>query len=1109
MDLKKSFIVLAILPILVVLAISAVSAINTINVTFTSINNGTIYSNTNATTHTINFTIVNTTSFNGYNLSLMIDSNHSVLCYGNGTGGYAHANIGANCSSALVSGTTFTINVNLTEGVHVVKLNVSQFGTGNADNATTGDLGAGSNDSFIITNFDSLAFVSGVPVNFANLSKTALSVNITYNTAMFRNITANLYNFTVGPVIYNRTMGVGDFTSVAFTGMNITWSALPNNWYTVNISILGNVTALGTNKTITRFFVLDTVVPTASSITCTGWKSVTSATVEKAATFTCSCSGTDNNATSGLTYTYDPSSTPTTATLGDKSVTCNTLDPAGNAKSSSALAYRVVEVVTDGGSSGGGGGGGGSGAGAGGAGNNASSDNGGDAGAHTTSSISGASKRYAEGGGGGVGSGTGGTASSGGSGGSNAVGGTPTIASGEWYGSAGGGGGDNAGSTNDGGDGVQGIVIISYPTGSAVCTGGAITTSGGNTIHTFTSSGSFEVVSIKPVDLYYVSSVDESGNIKLSSQYDPYSDFVVTHGTTGTVTFDVYAVPNKAIAKATEKYNTANSTEYRYYILDDNGLVWVYDTQVYDSTLATYDVGVTWQLPDPVSTDITGIGILNGWLIGISPQIIQCKPTETLGITYLSMHEGYTMNPFDLNPKHAINTSQGTLIYTDGNFIGEIFPTTSLVTSVANVQSYAAYTAVTTTGTITKIIGGSLPVTTDGTRMPVVFFTSEGGTLPTSISSDTVYYLDYNNESDTFQVYTAITGGSNKDMQTGATGTQYFNTFYPVGSDAGSNGTNPLVQFSNQRVNLPFYESSKVLLEIGNTILIGCRGSKVYPWNQQDAVPSDVIALPESDVVAMINANNTAYIFAGNKGNIYITNNVVASLALKVPDYCAGVPGSPNTYIEPYFTWGDAMYVRGRVYFSILDQTATKAGNCGGVWSFIPSQNIDPSQEVGLALRLENQNSYGDYDGYANILIPNEEQQAIAPQYWAAWQDSYNDATAGFGIDQTASTPVTQAVIETDLIPTGTILDKTTFSQIEYKLATPLATNDSVEIFWRTNATSSWTSAGTAEQESDNLMSGYYRVNFQKTQWVQFRAIITTGGTAASSFVPVTEIRLR
>lgn len=753
---------------------------------------------------------------------------------------------------------------------------------------------------------------------------------------------------------------------------------------------------------------------------------------------------------------------------------------------------------------------GGSGAGAGGAGNNGVANQGGAGGAHTTTSISGSSKRYAEGGGGGSGNASGGgTASSGGSGGGDAVGGTPSVAGGEWYGSGGGGGGSNDGSSIDGGAGAQGVVVISYPTGSAVCTGGTITQVGGNTIHTFTTSGSFAVVSVKPVNLYYVSSVDGSGNIKLSSQYDPYGNFVVTHGTTGTVAFNVYGVPSKAIAKATEKYNTSSSTEYRYYILDDNGLVWVYDTQVYDFTLAAYTVGVTWQLPDPVTTSITGIGVLNGWLMGISPQIIFCKPTEVLGVTYMSMHEGFTMNPFDLERKHAINTSQGTLIYTDGNFIGEVFPTTSLVTSVANVQSYAAYTAVTTIGTVSKIIGGSLPVNTDGTRMPVVFFTSQGGSLPTAISPDTVYYVDYSNEADTFQVWTALTGGSNKDMQTGATGTQYFNTFYPVGSDAGSNGSHPLVQFTNQRVNLPFYESSKVLLEIGNTILIGCRGSKVYPWNQQDATPSDVIAIPESDVVAMVNANNTAYILAGNKGNIYITNNVVASLALKVPDYCAGVPGSPNTYIEPYFTWGDVMYVRGRVYFSILDQTATKAGNCGGVWSFIPSQNIDPSQDVGLALRLENQNSYGTYNGYANILIPNEEQQAVAPQYWSVWQNSYNDATASFGIDQTNSVPVTQSVIETDLVATGTMLDKVTFSQVEYKLATPLATSDSVELFWRQNGTAAWTSAGTPEQETDNLLSGYCKVNFQKTQWTQLRAIITTGGTAASSFVPLTELRLR
>jgi hypothetical protein len=331
-----------------------------------------------------------------------------------------------------------------------------------------------------------------------------------------------------------------------------------------------------------------------------------------------------------------------------------------------------------------------------------------------------------------------------------------------------------------------------------------------------------------------------------------------------------------------------------------------------------------------------------------------------------------------------------------------------------------------------------------------------------------------------------------------------------VGADAGADGTNPLLQFTSQRLNLPFYETATSLLEIGNTVLVGCRGNIVYPWNQVDSLPSDVITLPEDGVSAMLNVNNTAYIFAGDKGNIYITNLAVASMTLKIPDYLAGVPGTPNSYIEPSFTWGDAIYVRGRVYCSILDQTATKAGNCGGIFSFIPSENIDPTQEVGMALRLENQNSYGDYDGYAPILITDREQTGKGPKYWAAWQDSYNDATATFGIDYSTENPVVNYVVETDLIPTGTMLRKQTFEQLEYKLAVPLATNESVQLYWRTNPTGAWTSAGTAEVESEYPISGYYKVNFEKTQWTQIRAEVTTTGVAATStFVPSKEIRLR
>lgn len=707
-------------------------------------------------------------------------------------------------------------------------------------------------------------------------------------------------------------------------------------------------------------------------------------------------------------------------------------------------------------------------------------------------------------------------------GGGGAGGGTNSSALG---GSGGGGDSGQNGEANTGGggggvtgttvvaatNGGSGIVIISYTTGTMIASGGNVTKVGTKTIHTFLESGTFQVLYIVPTaGLYFVSYKDGDDKIKLSTTFDPYGASPVTHGTTGSITFDVVATMDRPVAKATEKYFTTTSTEYRYYILDDSGYVWVYDTDVYSTTLADNNVGITWMLTDPsdyTNLPFRGFGVLNGWLILIGQERIWVKPTVLLGEIVQHMYNGYVTNPFSNNSKTTLSTSQGTLIYTDGNFIGEIFPTTSLISSVANVQSYASYTATTTTGTLATLYGGSTPNVTGSTRMPVVLFT--GGTLPTAISADTVYYLDYNFDAGTFNIYSALTGGSPLDIATGSSGTQYFNTFYPIGSDAGAGGDNPTLQFSSQRVNLPFYEQAKSLVEIGNTVLIGCTGNIVYPWNQVDAVPSDVITLPESDVQTMINVNNTAYLFAGNKGNIYITNGIAASLNLKVPDYCAGVPGTNISYIEPYFTWGDADFVRGRVYFSILDQTASKAGNCGGVWSFVPSQNVDPNQDVGSALRLENQNSYGDYDGYAPIIIGAEEQNAISPQYWAAWQDSYDDATAGFGIDFTAGTPVTSARIETDLIPTGTMLDQKTFTQLEYKLGVPLNSGDSVQLYWRLNATSAWTSAGTVISETTNPLSGYFKVNFQKTQWTQIAAVIATGGTTASSFVPITEIRIR
>jgi hypothetical protein len=133
-----------------------------------------------------------------------------------------------------------------------------------------------------------------------------------------------------------------------------------------------------------------------------------------------------------------------------------------------------------GGNSTAGGGGGGAGA----VGVNGLGSTGGNGGAGVASSITGASLNYAGGGGGGAAgiAGTGG-AGGGGSGITTSPGAAGTANTG-----GGGGGAANAGGV--GGAGGSGIVVIRY-LGSQRGTGGTITSSGGYTIHTFTSSGTY------------------------------------------------------------------------------------------------------------------------------------------------------------------------------------------------------------------------------------------------------------------------------------------------------------------------------------------------------------------------------------------------------------------------------------------------------------------------------------------------------------------------------------------------------------------------------------------------------------------------------------------
>lgn len=719
-----------------------------------------------------------------------------------------------------------------------------------------------------------------------------------------------------------------------------------------------------------------------------------------------------------------------------------------------------------------------------------------------SNSITGAAVFYSGGGGGGGnGNGTGGGSSSGGGGaaGASTGGGGATNGSAGTANTGGGGGGGGiatSGGNTSGGAGGSGVVIISVPTGIvASATGGVKTTSGGRDIWTFTLSGTWTPT---------FATIAAPTNL-------------LTGFTTGlTATIQLVATMGKPLASATETYYSSGTLYYRYYILDSQGLVWIYDTQ--NEVTYTASDNVNWFLPDyNVLTNASGIGVISGILVVATSTGIFGKSIGTIGNTN-SQTTNFIAFP-DANRWQGSSQStsaihfcyvghQGRLYITDASYVTSIFPDSTIANTAStadNVQSFCSYTTPNSpTQFSINIISGTTPTTSDSKRLPALFFST--GTLPPTLTAGTVYYIDSLGDNVNYQVYVAATGGSALDIQSGSVGTQYFTTFYPLASGSDSASGTPTYVYEPQRLSLPKFEVAQCMAEIGNIVLIGCASNIIYPWDQVQNLPASIISLPEANTQTIITVHQMAYVFPGNKGNVYITDGNVASAVTTVPDYCAGVPGTPLSYIEPMFSWGAAMYLRGRVYFSILDQTAIKTGNCGGVWSFVPTQNLYIGQDIGLALRLENQNSYGTYNGVATVLIPKQNQSAIAPQYFSGWESSIT--SPAYGIDTTGTSPATTVIFETDGIPTGTMLDKKTFEQIELKFASPLLSGDVVSLNYRKDLTSAWKSCGTIKLENNKRrLSGYFPANFENTQWLQLQGLLTPG--SASSFIRVPELRIR
>lgn len=273
----------------------------------------------------------------------------------------------------------------------------------------------------------------------------------------------------------------------------------------------------------------------------------------------------------------------------------------------------------------------------------------------------------------------------------------------------------------------------------------------------------------------------------------------------------------------------------------------------------------------------------------------------------------------------------------------------------------------------------------------------------------------------------------------------------------------------------------------------------LYSWDYVSSGPKAPSPIGEK-IYGLINILNNLYVTAGTKGNIYVSNGDSAQLLSKLPDYVLGT-------IDPIWQWGGLMGHRSKLWVQALGQSSNGTNILGGIFSLLISPGLLGEQASGLV--MEAQNSYGltpTSGALQNgLLIDNERWSSGIDSYYSAWS---NGATVG-GIDYNDNTlwQNFEPIIETDIIPIGSILDKKTFGEIQFKLDRPMTSGDQISIYSRTSLTDNYTLIKTTSSSLLQL-SDYFASNWAQAQWIQFK-IAFKCASSSSSFIPLREIRIQ
>lgn len=304
--------------------------------------------------------------------------------------------------------------------------------------------------------------------------------------------------------------------------------------------------------------------------------------------------------------------------------------------------------------------------------------------------------------------------------------------------------------------------------------------------------------------------------------------------------------------------------------------------------------------------------------------------------------------------------------------------------------------------------------------------------------------------------------------------------------------TSSTYTYNQQALTLPSFDIAVSLEEQALNLLIGGAQDAIYVWDRISPTFNNRIFLAERYIRRMVKANTNVFAFTGNttgRGRIYLTNGSQADIFAKFPDQISG-------YQEPYYKVFDAIYHRNKLIFGV-----EVSQNVDGSVITSPSYEVWAIDCSTKALRSISEPPGGA--GVPRVLIAdtsNSTQKGFA--YLIGWSTG-TGGTHGIASCQTGA-GIGSAVIKTDRIPVGTFLKKKTFSQVEFKLGTSLASGESIILSYITDVSSG--SIATFSS-SDSTISNVSPISFQNAQWLQIQASLT--GNSATSGCRLREIRLR